>query len=154
MRFAMSGLASSQLPTMNDVIFTCRVSSTSSSWSARPRSPLVWNVSATRAFVVGPDTTNFATGGAVLGGVVGVLGAVGAVVAPTVVVAAPSLAPPSPPHAAASAPTPATAPRRNVRRGSGEGEPSVMGGLTVVAGTSKLRQPLVNSEARGLDAAD
>src|SRR4051812_44830059 len=115
MRFAMSGLASSQLATTNDVIFTWRVSSTASSWSARPRSPLVGNVSATRGLVVGPDTTNRATGGEVLAGVVG--GTVGAIVVAAVVPAGPSLAPPSLPHAAASAPTPATAPSRKVRRG-------------------------------------
>src|SRR5262249_27113366 len=119
MRFAMSGLASSQLPTMKEVMATWRLSNTSSNWSTSPRSPLVWKVSATRGFVDGRDTTKRDSAGAVQGG------GGGAVVAGTVVgapvVAAPLLALPSSLQAAASAPSATTAPARKARRGTGEG---------------------------------
>src|SRR5262245_22378743 len=77
-------------------------------WSARPRSPSVWNVSATRGAVVGPVATNSAGPAglavvivvvavtAVTGGAVVVPGAVGSVVR-----ASGFDAPPSDPHAAA-----------------------------------------------------
>ena len=61
----------------------------------------------------------------VVGGVVGAVAVVAAVgpVGAGVVAAAPSLAPPSPPQPAARAPSAATAPARNVRRGTGEEAP-------------------------------
>ena len=60
-------------------------SSTSSSWSTRPRSPLVWKVSATRsAWSSVRDTTNRAAGA---WGGVGVVGAVAAVVGAVVAAA-------------------------------------------------------------------
>src|SRR5689334_245464 len=63
---------------MNAVIGVLRELRTSSSWSTRPRSPSVWNVSATREGVVGPVSMNSAgpVGLAVVAGVVaaGVVG--------------------------------------------------------------------------------
>ncbi len=59
--FAQVGFASSQSPTMNDVITTLCAVRTSSSCCARSRSPFVWNVSATRSRSRGPVSTNVAT---------------------------------------------------------------------------------------------
>src|SRR6476646_9900991 len=93
---------------MNAVIGTLRALSTPRSWSTRPRSPSVWNVSATRGAVVGPVATNSAgpVGFAEVGVVVDAGGlVVGGGEGGTVVAVAPDsgfAAPPLDPHAAAS----------------------------------------------------
>ena len=119
--------------------------SSSRSWSARPRSPLVWKVSATRDFVVGPDTTKPRCGGGVLGAVSGTAVGTGE----DGWRCGRGHARRRRRHSVASAPRRrgrAQAGRR--RRGSVGERAAHHGRLTVAGGLSKVRQPLLPPEAR------